>query len=212
MNGEFSWEHFRAFPVVGILRGFPAAVLEQVAAAVKEGGLHNLEMTMNTDNAPELIRLLRAHAGDAMNIGAGTVCTMAGLDAALGAGAQFIVMPVVVPEVIKACRERGVPVCPGAFTPTEIYRARELGADLVKVFPADQLGPAFVRSMRGPLPEIPLMPTGGVTLESVGAYRRAGAAAYGVGGPLFAKERVAAGDWAWIAEQVRRFRRALEEG
>jgi len=100
---------------------------------------------------------------------------------------------------------------PGAFTPTEIWQAWDLGADLVKVFPADQLGPAYIRNVKAPLPHVRLVPTGGVTVETLAEYKRAGADGFGVGSPLFARERVAAGDWTWIEEQARRFARAYME-
>jgi 2-dehydro-3-deoxyphosphogluconate aldolase / (4S)-4-hydroxy-2-oxoglutarate aldolase len=112
---------------------------------------------------------------------------------------------VVVPEVIEGSRQRGVPVIPGAFTPTEIYQAWTLGATMVKVFPAEVLGPAFLRAVKAPLPQIRLMPTGGVTVETLGAFARAGADAFGVGGPLFAPDLVRAGDWPALESRARCF-------
>jgi len=99
-----------------------------------------------------------------------------------------------------------------AFTPTEIHRAWELGADLVKLFPADQLGPAYVRSVKGPLPEVKLCPTGGITVESIAGYRSAGAEAFGIGGQLFQKPRIEAGDWEWIEREARRYVEAWAGG
>ena len=155
--------------------------------------------------APDLIRAGRQAAPPGVRIGAGTVRGLEDLRAALEAGAEFIVTPVVVEDVIRRCRSDGVFIVPGAFTPTEIHRAWDLGADLVKLFPADQLGPAYVRSVKGPLPEVKLCPTGGITVESIAAYRLAGAEAFGIGGQLFQKPRVEAGDWEGIERDARRY-------
>ena len=208
MIHPFHEDRFRAMPVVGILRFFPLAQVEQLVPAVMAGGLVNLEVTLNSPGASDLIRCARELVGDQGNVGAGTVTSMAGLEAALEAGASFIVTPVVLPEVIRACVDRGVPVFPGAMTPTEIFTAWNLGATMVKVFPADQLGPGHLKAVKAPFPEIPLMPTGGVTVETLPAFRAAGADAFGVGGPLFDPRRVAAGDWDWFRQRAGQFREA----
>ena len=208
----FHHAHFRELPVVGILRFFPAYQVKQLVPAALAGGLRNLEITMNSAGAEDLIRVACDLVGDRGNVGAGTVTTLAELDRALGAGASFVVTPAVVPEVIRACVERSVPVMPGAMTPTEILTAWRLGATLVKVFPADQLGPAHIRAVKAPFPEIPLMPTGGVTVETLPAFQRAGADAFGVGGPLFDAKRAAAGDWEWFTRQSARFVAAFRGG
>jgi 2-dehydro-3-deoxyphosphogluconate aldolase/(4S)-4-hydroxy-2-oxoglutarate aldolase len=196
---------FRSMPIVGILRFFPRDQVEHLVPAVVEGGLVNLEVTLNSPGAADLIRLTRDLLGPRGNVGAGTVTSMQGLDLALEAGASFIVTPVVLPEVIRACVERGVPVMPGAMTPTEIFTAWNLGASLVKVFPADQLGPGHLRAVKAPFPEIRLMPTGGVTVETLPAFRDAGADAFGVGSPLFDPRQVAAGNWDWFRQRASRF-------
>jgi 2-dehydro-3-deoxyphosphogluconate aldolase/(4S)-4-hydroxy-2-oxoglutarate aldolase len=196
---------FRSMPIVGILRFFPRDQVEHLVPAVVEGGLVNLEVTLNSPGAADLIRLTRDLLGPRGNVGAGTVTSMQGLDLALEAGASFIVTPVVLPEVIRACVERGVPVMPGAMTPTEIFTAWNLGASLVKVFPADQLGPGHLRAVKAPFPEIRLMPTGGVTVETLPAFRDAGSDAFGVGSPLFDPRQVAAGNWDWFRQRASRF-------
>lgn len=196
---------FRSMPIVGILRFFPRDQVEHLVPAVVEGGLVNLEVTLNSPGAADLIRLTRDLLGPRGNVGAGTVTSMQGLDLALEAGASFIVTPVVLPEVIRACVERGVPVMPGAMTPTEIFTAWNHGASLVKVFPADQLGPGHLRAVKAPFPEIRLMPTGGVTVETLPAFRDAGADAFGVGSPLFDPRQVAAGNWDWFRQRASRF-------
>lgn len=205
MSGSFKQALFEELPVVGILRGFTESQVGQIVAAGLRGGLRNLEITMNTRGAAEQIRRAIELSSGAMNIGAGTVTTTKLLEEALGAGACFIVTPSLEPEVVRECAARQVPVFPGAFTPTEIYRAFELGAAMVKIFPAEAMGPNYIKAIKAPLPQVKLMPTGGVDLRSLPAFRKAGADAFGVGSPLFNKERVDAGDWAWVEEQCRAF-------
>jgi len=199
---------FKKLPVVGILRFFKRAEVEKLVPASVEGGLCNIEVTMNTAGAEDLIRLTADLVGGKGNVGAGTVTTVETLDKALQAGATFIVTPAVVPDVIRACVERKVPIMPGAMTPTEILTAWRLGATMVKVFPADQLGPGHIKALKAPFPEIPLMPTGGVTVETLPLFKKAGADAFGVGGPLFDPKQVAAGNWGWFREQAARFAQA----
>jgi 2-dehydro-3-deoxyphosphogluconate aldolase/(4S)-4-hydroxy-2-oxoglutarate aldolase len=208
MGTTFNRELFRKLPVVGILRFFKREEIEKLVPASLEGGLCNIEVTMNSAGATELIQRTCELLGDRGNVGAGTVTTLETLDAALRAGASFIVTPAVVPEVIQACVARKVPVMPGAMTPTEVLGAWRLGATMVKVFPADQLGPGHIKALKAPFPEIPLMPTGGVTVETLPAFKKAGAEAFGVGGPLFDPKQVAAGNWGWFREQAARFAEA----
>jgi 2-dehydro-3-deoxyphosphogluconate aldolase/(4S)-4-hydroxy-2-oxoglutarate aldolase len=204
----FDQDLFRRLPVVGILRFFDRPEVERLVPAVLAGGLTTLEVTMNTKGAADLIRLVREIGGSGANVGAGTVTSMEVLEEALAAGASFIVTPAVVPDVIRSCVERKVPVLPGALTPTEVLTAWRLGATMVKIFPADQVGPGHVKALKAPFPEIPMMPTGGVTVETLPAFRKAGADAVGVGGPLFDAKRVAAGDWDWFRGQAERFAQA----
>ncbi|HZE95456.1 MAG TPA: bifunctional 4-hydroxy-2-oxoglutarate aldolase/2-dehydro-3-deoxy-phosphogluconate aldolase [Planctomycetota bacterium] len=208
MSATFNDALFLKLPVVGILRFLKRAEVEQLVPASIEGGLCNIEVTMNTAGAEDLIRLTSDLMGGKGNVGAGTVTTLETLDRALKAGATFIVTPAVVPDVIKACVDRKIPVMPGAMTPTEILTAWRLGARMVKVFPADQLGPGHIKAVKAPFPEIPLMPTGGVTVETLPAFKKAGADAFGVGGPLFDPKQVAAGNWGWFREQAARFAQA----
>lgn len=195
---------------MGILRGLEARWLAPVVEAVGEGGLTNLEITMNTSGATDQIKAAVALVGTRMNIGAGTVTSLGLLEQALEAGATFIVTPIVREDVILRCVELGVPVFPGAFTPTEIARAWDLGAALVKVFPAEVLGPAYIRSVKAPLSEVRLMPTGGIDLETLAEYQRAGASAFGVGTPLFRASRIAEGDWPWLRQRAAAFVEALQ--
>jgi len=203
---SFDNDLFHSFPIVGILRGFDDELITPLVEACAEAGLANLEITMNTENAAGQIKAAVESAGGRMNIGAGTVTTPELLDQALEAGATYIITPDVHLEVMELCLEREIPVFPGAFTPTEIHQAWQLGATMVKVFPANVLGPDFIASLRGPFADIPLMPTGGVSLQNLDDYLKAGANAFGVGSPLFHKDRVKAKDWDWVKEQVKAFR------
>jgi 2-dehydro-3-deoxyphosphogluconate aldolase/(4S)-4-hydroxy-2-oxoglutarate aldolase len=211
MSTPFSPELFRQLPIVGILRGLPASRLRSVVEAVCDGGLTNLEITMNTPGAADQIKVAREIAGVALNIGAGTVTDLRLLEEALAAGASFIVTPTVVAPVIERCGQLKVPVFPGAFSPTEIVRAWELGATMVKIFPAEFLGPAYLRSLKAPFPHLKLMPTGGVDVATLDAYAKAGADAFGVGSPLFRAERIAAQDWEWLRNQCRVFAEAYRK-
>ena len=212
MSIEFNEELFKELPVVAILRFFTLAEVGKLVPASMAGGLRNLEVTMNTPDAAEVIRLTCELVGRQGNVGAGTVTTIEELDLALTAGASFIVTPAVLPEVIQACVQRKVPVMPGAMTPTEVLMAWRLGAKLVKIFPADQLGPAHLKALKAPFPQIPLMPTGGVTVETLPDFKKAGADAFGVGGSLFDPKQVAAGNWNFFREQASRFAHAYRKG
>lgn len=206
MGTTFNPDLFKKLPVVGILRFFKKEDVEKLVPASMEGGLCNIEVTMNSAGALDLIKLARSIMGDKGNVGAGTVTNVTELETALRAGAQFIVTPVVLPDIIKICAARGVPIMPGAMTPTEVLTAWKAGPPtMVKVFPADQLGPGHIKALKGPFPEIPLMPTGGVTVETLPAFKKAGADAFGVGGPLFDPKQVAAGNWDWFRQQAARF-------
>jgi 2-dehydro-3-deoxyphosphogluconate aldolase/(4S)-4-hydroxy-2-oxoglutarate aldolase len=208
LSAQFSWDCFHQLPVVGILRGFASDQIEPMVAACNEGGLVNVEVTMNTADAAWQIGRLTAAFGATVNVGAGTVRSLKDLDRAREAGATFIVTPAVVPEVIVACKTAGIPVFAGALTPSEVLQAWQLGASMVKIFPADALGPTYIASLKAPFDEIPLMPTGGIGCESIAPFRQAGASAVGVGGPLFSKPHAAAGDWAWFTKRAESFAHA----
>src|SRR6184192_4630946 len=155
---------------------------------------------MTVPDALDVVRAVRRALGDRVLLGAGTVLDPETARAAMLAGAEFIVAPTLNLEVIRLCRRYDKLVMPGAFTPTEILTAWEAGADIVKVFPADVVGPAFFKALRGPLPQIRLMPTGGVDLTTAAEFLKAGACCLGVGGQLVEPKAVAAGDFARITE------------
>lgn len=195
--------------LIGILRGFDRRAVEKILPACVRGGLRQLEITMNSPGAVGLIRVATDLGGPSLQVGAGSVLSERQLDDALSAGATFIVMPVVNEAIIRRCVAAGIAVFPGAYSPTEIVRAWELGATMVKVFPADQLGPAYIRSVKAPLPHIKLLPTGGVSLETLPEFIKAGADGFGVGSPLFDPQRIAAGDLAWLEQRCRDFVRVV---
>lgn len=205
MSNRFSWTTFKALPVIGILRGYSANQVENIVKFSALGGLRNIEITMNSRHATDLIKLAIEAAEGGMNIGAGTVCTLDDLDAALSAGASFIVTPIVNADVIQQCKQEQIPVIPGGFTPTEIYNAWQLGADMVKVFPANQFGPGYIKDIKGPLDQIKLVPTGGITTQNLPEYHKNGAYGFGVATPLFDKRRVVAEEWDWVQQQAKAF-------
>jgi 2-dehydro-3-deoxyphosphogluconate aldolase/(4S)-4-hydroxy-2-oxoglutarate aldolase len=170
--------------VVAVIRLTDAGVGRDVAQALVAGGVVALEVTMTVPNAVALIEQLVKALPESCIVGAGTVVDGPTAEAVMDAGARFVVGPVLRPDVIAACRARDVAVMPGCFSPTEILTAWEAGADIVKVFPATSLGPAFFKDMRGPLPHVKLMPTGGVTKQNAGEWIKAGAVAIGVGTAL----------------------------
>lgn len=199
--------------VVAVVRSESSASLVKVVQALAEGGVTAAEITFTVPDAVEVIRQVRQEIGDKVVLGAGTVLDPETARAALLAGAEYIVAPIVNLDVIRLCRRYDKVVMPGAFTPTEVVSAWEAGADVVKVFPADVGGPPYLKALRGPLPQIRLMPTGGVDLTTALAFLKAGACCLGVGGALVEAKAVAAGDFTRIrdlasqyAEIVRRFR------
>lgn len=205
MNSSFSWEAFEKIPVVGILRNMPPQHMQKLFAVYLDAGLTTIEVTMNSAGATEAIASLVKTFGDRLNIGAGTVCTLEDLDQALQAGAQFIVTPILKEEVIQECVNSKVPVFAGAYTPTEIYRAWELGASMVKVFPASQLGPQYIKEILAPLNHIKLMPTGGISQENFTAFLKAGASGLGMGSQLIPKTMIEKGQWEELRKHLAEF-------
>lgn len=201
----FSWDLFQRVPIVGIIRGMKPGQLRQILPIYQEAGLTNVEITMNTEDAEEMIQYALENFAGTLNIGAGTVCNKKDLKKALNAGAQFIVTPFTRKKIIKKCVEKDIPVFPGALSPGEIYTAYEAGAQIVKVFPAATLGPSYIKDLKGPLNSIKLMPTGGVDLENIEQFKQAGADGYGIGSPLFKKELIESEDWNSLKDHFKKF-------
>jgi len=194
---------------IAVIRIDDAARMRPVVEALASGEVRAIEVTMTTPGALEVLRAIAPALGEQILLGAGSVLDVETARLAILAGARFIVAPTFRPAVVELCHRYDVVAMPGAYTPTEILTAWEGGADLVKVFPASGLGPGYLKELRGPLPQLRLVPTGGVTAENAGAFLSAGAVAVGVGGALVEREVVARGDYARITEQARRLTRAI---
>ena len=193
-----------ALGVVAVIRLKDPARLRAVVDAMMEGGVRALEVTMTVPRAIELIRELAPALPAGFLLGAGTVTDPVTARAVIDAGASFVVSPVFRPDVIAACHERDVPAMPGCFSPTEILAAHDAGADIVKLFPATMLGPQFIRDVRAPLPQVKLMPTGGVTIDNAGDWIRAGAVAVGLGSALLDAKAIESGRFDVITANARR--------
>ncbi|MEV4224568.1 bifunctional 4-hydroxy-2-oxoglutarate aldolase/2-dehydro-3-deoxy-phosphogluconate aldolase [Nonomuraea sp. NPDC049725] len=204
-------EALAAVPVIAVVRAAASRHLAAVLATLAGSGVRAAEVTMTTPGALEAIRWAARGGTEGVAVGAGTVLTAEAAREAVDAGAGYLITPAVLPEVIEEGRRLGVPVVPGAFTPTEILQAWRGGAALVKVFPASAAGgPGYVRDVLAPLPEVPLVPTGGVRIEDVPAYLRAGARAVGMGAPLLG-DACADGDLAALASRARRLLGVIAE-
>ena len=192
-----------ALGIVAVIRLKDPAKLRAAVDAIAQGGVRALEVTMTVPGAVGLIRELAPALPEGVLLGAGTVTDAATARAVIDAGASFVVSPVFRREVVAACHERDVAVMPGCFSPTEILAAYESGADIVKLFPATALGPQFIKDVRGPLPQVKLMPTGGVTLENAGEWIRAGAVAVGLGSSLVDARAIDEDRWDIITANAR---------
>jgi 2-dehydro-3-deoxyphosphogluconate aldolase/(4S)-4-hydroxy-2-oxoglutarate aldolase len=196
--------------VIAVIRIKNPERLTGAVAALRKGGITAIEITMSVPGAVGHIRDLVRSKGPGTLIGAGTVLDAKQAGEVIAAGADFVVSPVTDRDMIQVCRDAGVVVAPGAFTPTEIVKAWRVGADIVKVFPATSLGPQFFRDLRGPLPHIRLMPTGGVTLENTRDFLAAGACCVGIGTALVDARSVEAGAWETLETRARVLVASLE--
>ncbi len=197
--------------LIPVIRAQSADEAAAVVEAIQAGGLSVLEITMTVPNAVALIADVVRRAPDAL-VGAGTVLDPETARACIAAGARFVVSPALNPDTIAACREAGVAVLPGALTPTEVVSAWRAGADLVKVFPANAVGgAAYIKSLKAPLPQIGLVPTGGVNLDTARDFIKAGAAALGVGADLVDLAALRRGESTLITERARRFLALVRE-
>jgi 2-dehydro-3-deoxyphosphogluconate aldolase/(4S)-4-hydroxy-2-oxoglutarate aldolase len=191
--------------IVAVVRAESGESLVKVVQALAEGGVTAAEITFTVPDAVDVIRQVRKEVGDAVVLGAGTVLDAETARVALLAGAEYIVAPTVNLEVIRLCRRYDKAVMPGALTPTEVLTAWEAGADVVKIFPADVGGPAYLKALRAPLPQVRMMPTGGVDLNTAESFLKAGACCLGIGGSLVEAKAVAAGDFTRIGELARQY-------
>jgi 2-dehydro-3-deoxyphosphogluconate aldolase/(4S)-4-hydroxy-2-oxoglutarate aldolase len=205
MNRQDQVELIERDGVIAIVRFERSEDLLHAAKAVAAGGVKIIEFTMTTPGALDLIAEAARELGEEVLLGAGTVLDSETARAAILAGAEFVVAPTLNLKVIETCHRYSKVVIPGAYTPTEILTAWEAGADFVKVFPAEVGGAAYFRAVRAPLPQIKLIPVGGVTLENTGEFIRAGAAAVAVGSNLVEKRAIADGHFGKLTENARLF-------
>jgi 2-dehydro-3-deoxyphosphogluconate aldolase/(4S)-4-hydroxy-2-oxoglutarate aldolase len=192
-------------PVIGILRGVDSAFFHSVMDASFASGLQALEITMNTDQALEIISSNRTSVPSGKLLGMGTVCNISEAERAVESGAMFLVTPNTNIEVIEYAKSKSVPVISGALTPTEVYTAWSAGADMVKVFPCRPFGPGYIRELRGPYDLIPLVAVGGVDLDNIRDYFAAGASAVGASTSLFGRKALIERDLEGIARNVKKF-------
>jgi 2-dehydro-3-deoxyphosphogluconate aldolase/(4S)-4-hydroxy-2-oxoglutarate aldolase len=191
--------------IIAVVRSPDSRQLVGVAGALADGGVTVLEITMSVPDALQVLRDVRQALGDRVLLGAGSVLDAETARAVLLAGAEYVVAPTVNFDVIRLCRRYGKLVMPGALTPTEILTAWEAGADIVKVFPAEVVGPAYFKALRGPLPQIRLMPTGGVDLTTAAAFLQAGACCLGIGSQLVEPKAVAEGNFDRIRDLAQQY-------
>ncbi len=205
MSKEHDLKRVLECGIVAVVRSQDSQQLVEVARALADGGVTTVEITMSVPNALDVLREVRQALGDRLLLGAGTILDPETARAALLAGAEYLVAPTLNLDVIRLCQRYDKLVMPGALTPTEILTAWEAGADIVKVFPAEVVGPAFFKAVRAPLPQIKLMPTGGVDLNTAADFLKAGACCLGVGGQLVEAKAVAERNFDRIRDLARQY-------
>lgn len=194
--------------IIAIIRGANPEDVVPIAKALYEGGIRILEITMNSAEPLTVIEQVAGKLGDKMIIGAGTVLDADMVQNAVNAGARFILSPILDEAVIEAAKRLGIVSIPGAYTATEIYKAHQAGADIVKVFPATS--PSYLKDLAGPLPHIPLLPTGGITLENIADFKKAGAAGFGIGSSLVdTKQQITEQYLLALTDKARKFVQAV---
>ena len=193
--------------VVAIIRADNSEQLIHASRALIDGGISGIEVTMTTPNALKVIADVRREFGDKVLAGVGSVLDAKTAEAALEAGAEYVITPVLKPDVIAFCNRVGKPVFSGSYTPTEAQTAFELGADFIKIFPAEGLGPKYIQAIRGPLPHLKIVPTGGVDLNTAGDFIKAGCVAVAVaaGSSLVSKDILKNQEWAKLTDLAAQF-------
>ena len=198
--------------IIAVIRLSDATKLQNIIFALEEGGIKALEITMTTPNAIGIISDLSQKLDANFLLGAGTVLDADTAEKVIDAGAQFVVSPVLNADIIATTHEYDKVCIPGAFTPTEILAAWNFGADIVKIFPATALGPRFFKDIHGPLPDIKMTPTGGVSLENAAEFIKSGACCLGVGTALLDKKMIADNDWKGLAKRAKDFVTEVKKG
>ena len=196
--------------VIAVVRAPKAELCLPLTRALLEGGVIAVEITMTTPNAIEAIRATTRELGKQALIGVGTVLEAATATAAIEAGAEFVVSPITRKEIVDAAHAKGRPVMLGAYTPTEAQTAHEMGSDFIKIFPADTLGPAYIKALRAPLPHLQIVPTGGVDLNTIGPFLKAGCVAVGAGSSLIPADALKNENWPEITRLAKAFVQAAK--
>jgi len=191
--------------IIAVVRTDKSEQVPFICEALLAGGVIALEITFTVPNALDAIREAGRRFGAQALVGAGTVLNAAACRAAIAAGAEFVVSPITKLEIIEAARAADKPVMLGSYTPTEAQTAHEAGADFIKIFPADKLGPSYIKSLRAPLPHLRIVPTGGVDLNTATDFLKAGCAALGVGGSLLTAEIVKTSNWGELTRLARAY-------
>ena len=211
MDRKFILEEILKRKIVAVIRVNEQDKLIKVIEAIHAGGISVAEITMTVPNAIQLIEKMSEQLDDDIIIGVGSVLNAAVAENAIKAGAKYVVSPILKKEIIDTAHKFNVPAMPGCFTPTEIQYAFELGADIVKVFPADVVGMEFFKAILAPMPHLKLMPTGGVTLTNAGNWLNAGACAVGIGSALLDKEAIKNENYSKLTDNARLIMKSINE-
>jgi 2-dehydro-3-deoxyphosphogluconate aldolase / (4S)-4-hydroxy-2-oxoglutarate aldolase len=205
MNSNHLLDHMLSSGIVAVIRKVSPSKVKPLVEAFINGGVTGIEITMDSEDALRIISEMKETFGEKAVIGAGTVMNKEQAEQAISAGADFIFAPILSKETIEYTKEQGVIMIPGVFTPTEMHLANQWGADMVKIFPANVLGPKFLKDVSGPISDIPMMPTGGVNLDNVQSFMEAGAVAAGIGGSLVNKSLIEREDWVELEELAKKY-------
>ena len=211
MSARFPLQRVLDCGIVAVVRSNDSSQLVEVCKALVDGGVDVAEITFTVPGALEVLAAVKKKLGDKLLLGAGTVLDTETARAAILAGAEYLVSPTLNLDVIRLAKRYGKMIMPGVYTPTAALTAWEAGADILKVFPAEIVGPAFFKAMKGPLPQLRLMPTGGVDLNTASSFLEAGAVCLGIGSQLIEPKAVAAGDFGRITSLARQYRQIVSQ-
>jgi 2-dehydro-3-deoxyphosphogluconate aldolase/(4S)-4-hydroxy-2-oxoglutarate aldolase len=209
MDKQQTLARLRDLYIVAVLRGPSPELTIQMVEALVAGGVRAIEITYTTPNAEEVLRRLDETFGDEILLGMGTLTKAEQAASAKAAGAKFLVSPMYEAELVEGMVASGLPIMVGALTPAEVFQAYRAGSDVIKIFPGSLVGPSYLKALHGPFPDIPMMPTGGVSIENVAAWLQAGAVAVGAGSELCSAKLAQAGEFVKISANARRFNEAV---
>ncbi|MCR8631034.1 MULTISPECIES: bifunctional 4-hydroxy-2-oxoglutarate aldolase/2-dehydro-3-deoxy-phosphogluconate aldolase [Paenibacillus] len=204
MNREQGLQLVEQTRIIAIVRGVEEQHITGVAQALLDGGVRVMEITLNTPGATKMIAQLQEQFGEQMYVGAGTVLDIDDTKKAIEAGASYLVTPNIDEDVIRYAAEQGIPIFPGAMTPTEIVKAWKAGATAVKIFPGASLGIGYIKELQGPLNHIPMVAVGGVSEDNIAQFIQAGCHGVGIGGSLVNLKEISAGNYGWVKDKASR--------